>query len=79
MSNKEELVRCPVCDLYIKRNEGFTCPKCKRSSICKKHRYPGMRECTSCVFGMKAKEVSDLKRQENSIKILSGCCNIFSL
>lgn len=66
--NKEELLRCPVCDVYLKREEGFICPKCKRGPLCRKHRAPGKRECTSCVFEMISNEITELRRQEEGLK-----------
>ncbi len=65
---KEELRRCPVCDAYLRAKEGFFCPKCKRGPLCKNHRLPGERVCTSCTFDKKARELRDLKRQEQSLR-----------
>jgi len=70
MANEKEqgeLIRCPVCETYLKKNEGFTCPRCRKGPLCKKHRFPGGRECTSCVFEAKRREVSDLRNQEQGI------------
>jgi hypothetical protein len=63
-----ELLRCQVCDTYIKREEGFTCPKCKRGPLCRSHRVPQRRECASCVFDMQNKELIGLREQEQSLR-----------
>lgn len=65
---REELFRCQVCDSYLRKNEGYTCPRCKRGPICKTHRARGKKECTSCVFEMQMEELRDLRGQEQSIK-----------
>ncbi|MBI5639671.1 MAG: hypothetical protein HZA17_04520 [Nitrospirae bacterium] len=70
LRNREDLIKCPVCEVYLRSNEGFTCPKCRRGPLCKSHRYAGSRECSSCVFDGKVKELNDLKRQEHSIRSL---------
>lgn len=67
-SESSELTQCPVCQSYVNANEGFRCPKCKRGPLCRSHRVPGRRECTSCVFDMKAKALMDLRSQESSIR-----------
>lgn len=64
----QELLRCPVCDTYIKREEGFVCPKCRRGPLCRSHRVPNRRECASCVFDMQNKELIGLREQEQSLK-----------
>ncbi len=64
----EQLFRCPVCDSYLKKSEGFTCPMCRRGPLCKSHRVRGKKECTSCVFELQMKELRDLKGQEQSIR-----------
>ena len=66
--NNQELLRCPVCDVYVRREEGFICPRCKRGPLCKSHRVPRRRECASCVFDMKNKELVALRKQEQSLK-----------
>lgn len=63
-----ELISCPVCGHYIGKGEGFTCPRCKRRSLCRSHRVPGRRECTSCVFEIKARELSSMKEEIRSIR-----------
>ncbi len=65
---REEPVQCPVCDTYIRKDEGFTCPRCKRGPLCRSHRARGKRECEGCVLEMQAEELGDLRRQEESIK-----------
>ena len=66
--DKQELLRCAVCDVYVRRGEGFTCPRCRRGPLCKSHRVPQSRECASCVFDMKNKELIALREQEQSLK-----------
>ena len=65
---REEVVQCSVCQEYIRFNEGFQCPKCRRTPLCKKHRTPGRKECVSCVIEMKLLELKTLREQEQSIK-----------
>jgi hypothetical protein len=65
---KDDLLACPICGTYLRRNEGFTCPKCKRGPFCRTHRVPGERMCPGCVLEIKSKEISALKGQEKSIK-----------
>ena len=65
---KGEMRRCPVCEAYLEKNEGFFCPKCKRGPLCRIHRLPGERVCTSCSFDAKAKELRALKNQEQNIR-----------
>jgi hypothetical protein len=64
----QELLRCPVCDTYIKKEEGFVCPKCRRGPLCRSHRVPKRRECTSCVFDMQNRELIGLREQEKSLR-----------
>ncbi len=66
--DRKELIRCPACDVYIRREEGFVCPRCKRSSLCKSHRVPGRRECASCVVDLQNRELIALRQQEQSIR-----------
>jgi hypothetical protein len=65
---KGEMRRCPVCEVYLEKNEGFFCPKCKRGPLCRNHRLPGERVCTGCSFDAKAKELRKLKTQEQNIR-----------
>jgi hypothetical protein len=65
---KENLLECPMCGTYLQRNEGFTCPKCRRGPFCRTHRIPGERACPGCVLEIKSKEISTLKAQEKSLK-----------
>jgi hypothetical protein len=63
----QELVRCPVCDAYLKKEEGFCCPRCKRGPLCKSHRVAGRRECAGCVLDLQSKELIELRDQERSL------------
>lgn len=65
---KGDMRRCPVCEAYLEKNEGFFCPKCKRGPLCRNHRLPGERVCTGCSFDAKAKELRALKNQEQNIR-----------
>ncbi len=65
---REELVQCPVCDTYLKKNEGFTCPRCKKGPLCRSHRVHGKRECSSCIFDLQTEELGNLKKQEESLR-----------
>jgi hypothetical protein len=62
------LKSCTICDAYLKNGEGFICPKCRRGPLCRNHRLPGNKVCTSCVFDVKAEEVGALRAQEQGIK-----------
>ena len=64
----EEMLKCLICDVYLKKGEGFTCPKCRRGPLCKNHRIPGKKECASCVFDMQMQELNSLRNTEESIK-----------
>jgi len=64
---QDELSRCILCKTYIKKKEVFTCPRCRKSPLCKTHRFAGRRECTSCVFELKQREAADLRKQEQGI------------
>jgi len=68
VADREDLVQCPVCDYYLKKSEGFTCVKCKRGILCKKHQIEGSKECASCVFDRKNREYMVLKEQEMNLK-----------
>lgn len=68
VDERSELTRCPVCDIYVNQQESFECPRCKKSPLCRKHRVPGRRECASCVFDIKRKELNALRGQEASIR-----------
>ena len=59
---------CTICGAYLKNSEGFICPKCRRGPLCRNHRLPGNKVCTSCVFDVKAEEVGALKAQERGIR-----------
>ncbi|MDP2156497.1 MAG: hypothetical protein Q8K68_02160, partial [Nitrospirota bacterium] len=58
VDERSELTKCPVCDNYVHQQESFVCPRCKKSHLCRKHRVPGRRECASCVFDLKKKELN---------------------
>lgn len=66
--DQAELLRCVLCNSYINRKDAFTCPRCRKGPLCRTHRFSGRRECTSCVFDLKQREVSDLRQQEQSIR-----------
>lgn len=66
--NLEDLVKCPVCEIYFKKTEGFTCIRCKRGLLCRKHKIAGSGECTSCVFDRKKKDLAAIKEQEMNLK-----------
>ena len=68
LEKQEDLAKCPVCEFYFNKSEGFTCIKCRRGLLCKKHKVAGTKECTSCVIERRHKELSDLREQERSIK-----------
>ncbi len=68
IDEKSEVTRCAVCDTYVNQQESFACPRCKKSPLCRKHRVAGSRECASCVFDLKRKELYALKGQEGSIR-----------
>jgi hypothetical protein len=63
----EGLIKCSLCEDYLKKNEGFYCPKCKKGPLCKKHRSPGKKECISCTIENKLHEITTLSGQEKSI------------
>jgi hypothetical protein len=63
----EDLIKCPVCDIYLKKTEGFICSRCRRGPLCKKHKIAGSKECASCVFDRRRKLLSSLKKQEMSL------------
>ena len=63
----EDLVKCPVCQIYLKKTEGFICISCKRGLLCKKHKIAGSRECASCVFDRKKKALAVIKEQETNL------------
>lgn len=68
LDDRSELTQCPVCDTYVHQQESFVCPKCKKSPLCRKHRVVGRRECASCVFDLKKKELNELRGRERSIR-----------
>jgi len=76
---KADLLECPICGTYLRRNEGFTCPKCKRGPFCRTHRVPGERMCPGCVLEVRSREITALKGQEKSIKGFSLFLQFFFL
>jgi hypothetical protein len=68
MEDAEDLLRCPVCEVYLNKSEGFICSKCKRGPLCKKHKVLRSSECASCVYDRRRKSLLTLKEQENSLK-----------
>ena len=76
---KEDLLECPMCGTYLRRNEGFTCPKCRRGPFCKTHRLPDERACPGCVLEIKSREISALQSQEKSLKGFSLFLQFFFL
>lgn len=67
-SETEELVKCPVCDIYLKKAEGFICATCRRGPLCSRHRIAGARECASCVFDRRKKDLIALREQEQNLR-----------
>ncbi len=55
--NKKDLSRCLVFEVYLHPEESFVCPRCRKGPLCRKHRIPGRKECASCVFDMRNKEL----------------------
>ncbi len=65
--NKKDLSQCPVCEVSLHPEEGFVCPHCKKGPLCRKHPVSGTKECVSCLFGRRKKELQALAKQEMSI------------
>ena len=76
---KDDLLECPICGAYLRKREGFTCPKCRRGPFCNTHRVPGERACPGCVLEMKSKEVTALNSQVKSLKMFSLFLQFFFL
>jgi len=68
MEEPEDLLRCPVCEVYMKKAEGFICSKCKRGPLCKKHKVIRSSECASCIYDRRRKDLLLLKEQEMNLK-----------
>jgi hypothetical protein len=68
VENRDELISCPVCGVYLSSGEGFVCPKCRRGPLCRRHRVRGKRECASCIFEMQTKELKEMKTQEQNLR-----------
>lgn len=64
----EDLLRCQVCEVYMKKTDGFICSTCKRGPLCKKHKVIRSSECASCVYDRKRKVLLLLKEQEMNLK-----------
>lgn len=67
IDERNELTRCLVCDTYVHPQESFTCPKCKKSPLCRRHRVPDRKECASCYFDLRMIELNALRNMENNI------------
>jgi len=76
---KEDLLECPICGAYLRRNEGFACPKCRRGPFCRTHRVPGERACPGCVLEIKSREITALRVQEKSLRGFSLFLQFFFL
>jgi hypothetical protein len=76
---KDDLLECPICGTYLRKNEGFTCPKCKRGPFCRTHRVSGEKECPGCLLEIKSQEVTALKAQEKSLRAFSMFLQFFFL
>ena len=63
-----DLIQCTICEAYIRANETFSCPRCRRKGMCRKHRVPGTRECASCVYEKKSRELGQMRQQLDSIR-----------
>lgn len=68
VENKRDLSRCLVCEVYLRPEESYVCPRCRKGPLCRRHRVPGRKECASCVFDMRKKELQALTGQETSIR-----------
>ena len=68
MEDPEDLLKCPVCEVYMNKNEGFVCSTCKRGPLCKKHKVVRSTECASCAYDRRRKALLLLKEQETSLK-----------
>ncbi len=68
MEEPEDLLRCPVCEVYMKKTEGFICSRCRRGPLCKKHKVAGSSECASCIYDRRRKDLLQLKEQEINLK-----------
>ena len=68
MEDPEDLFRCPVCEVYMNKTDGFICSTCKRGPLCKKHKVIRSSECASCVYDRRRKALLMLKEQEINLK-----------
>jgi hypothetical protein len=66
--DQEDLLKCPVCEIYFNKAEGFICIRCKKGPLCKRHKIAQTKECASCVFDRKLKELAPLKGQESDLR-----------
>ncbi len=68
VDGKKDLSQCAVCDVYVHQQESFTCPRCRKGPLCRRHRVSGRKECASCVFDLRKKELQNLRNQETNIR-----------
>jgi hypothetical protein len=66
--DSRNMIKCAICGEHFNANEAFSCPKCKKGPLCRKHRITGRKECLSCSFDVTLKEVNILRGQEKHIK-----------
>lgn len=64
----EDLIQCTVCGDYFRASEAYSCPRCRRTGMCRKHRVPGTRECASCVYEKKSRELHQMRQQLSSLR-----------
>jgi len=68
LEKEEDMAKCPVCDVYFDKKEGFVCIRCKRGPLCKNHRVAGTKECAGCVIERRHRELTGLKEQLVSLQ-----------
>jgi formylglycine-generating enzyme required for sulfatase activity len=57
---------CPICGLYVPRDQTFRCRRCGREHLCKEHLDPKLRVCIEC-----AAELQDGTRREQEAHLAS--------